>query len=314
MMTDPVHSTFTRLATALASLVSVAISASAGLVQTKVFSATELAYSADVSTTDLLAGKTASSVSGWNLTNDSTVAELNDGIHGRSFATAGNSVAGTWTTVGATATYNLGLGTNNLGYDLTSIQSIAAWLNVGFGNQAYTVDVKLVGATSFTSLATVDYQPLGSAVGATKVTLTDTTGVLATGVEYIRFTANSVNGGGRIPGPLFSAKSMCLARRAPRATSAGSRSSLPVLPPRPPSSATTTAISPMAAMPGRGGSMPGSTACASSSTPPRSSLRMICLLGATASAATPLSRAARPRCGRTRSIPPTSTGPEFDRR
>jgi hypothetical protein len=161
------------------------------LVQTKVSSATELAYSADVSTTDLLTGKTATSVGGWNSGNGSTVAELNDGIHGGS----GTPIEGTWTTVGATATYNLGLGANNLGYDLTSIQSIAAWLNVGFGNQGYTVEVKLVGATSFTSLATVDHQPLGSAVGATKVTLTDTTGALETGVEFIRFTATSVNGG-----------------------------------------------------------------------------------------------------------------------
>jgi hypothetical protein len=181
----------TRLAITLAVLAGVTIPASAVLVQTKVFSATELAYSADVSTTDLLAGKTATSVSGWNSGNGSTVAELNDGIHGGS----GTPVEGTWTTVGATATYNLGLGANNLGYDLTSIQTIAAWVGVGLGNQAYTVEVKLVGATSYTSLATVDYQPLGSAVGATKVTLTHTTGVLATGVEYIRFTANSVNGG-----------------------------------------------------------------------------------------------------------------------
>ncbi|PAW66193.1 MAG: hypothetical protein B9S38_14060 [Verrucomicrobiia bacterium Tous-C4TDCM] len=161
------------------------------MVQTKVSSATELAYSADVSTTDLLTGKTATSVGGWNSGNGSTVAELNDGIHGGS----GTPIEGTWTTVGATATYNVGLGANNLGYDLTSIQSIAAWLNVGFGNQGYTVEVKLVGATSFTSLATVDHQPLGSAVGATKVTLTDTTGALETGVEFIRFTATSVNGG-----------------------------------------------------------------------------------------------------------------------
>ena len=186
-----IRSTLTRLAITLAGLASAAIPASAALVQTKVFSATELAYSGDVSTTDLLAGKAATSVVGWNTGNGSTVAELNDGIHGGS----GTPVAGTWTTVGATATYNLGLGANNLGYDLTSIQSIAAWLSVGFGNQAYTVDVKLVGAANFTSLATVDYQPLVGTVGATKVTLTDTTGVLVTGVEFIRFTATSVNAG-----------------------------------------------------------------------------------------------------------------------
>jgi hypothetical protein len=186
-----IHSTLTRLAIALAGLAGATLPASASLVQTKVSSATELAYAGDVSTTDLLTGKTATSVGGWNLTNGSTVAELNDGIHGGT----NNPVAGTWTTVGATATYNLGLGANNLGYDLTSIQSIAAWLNVGFGNQAYTVEVKLVGAAGFTSLATVDHQPLGSAAGATKVTLTDTTGALETGVEFIRFTATSVNGG-----------------------------------------------------------------------------------------------------------------------
>lgn len=180
-----------RRAIVLASFACAVVPANASLVQTKVSSATELAYSGDVSTTDLLTGKTATSVSGWNTGNGSTVAELNDGIHGGS----GTPVEGTWTTVGATATYNLGLGTNNLGYDLTSIQSIAAWLNVGFGNQAYTVEVKFVGAASFTSLATVDHQPLGSTVGATKVTLTDTTGILASGVEFIRFTATSVNGG-----------------------------------------------------------------------------------------------------------------------
>jgi len=182
-------------ATALVDLALAATSARATLVQTKVSSATELAYSADVSNSDLLTGKTATTT-GWNLGNGSTTAELNDGIHGVTFAAAGNSVQGTWTTVGATAIYNLGLGANNLGFDLTSIQTIAAWVNVGFGNQAYSVDVKLKGAASYTTLATVDYQPLAlNGIGATKVTLTDSTGVLASGVEFIRFTANSVNGG-----------------------------------------------------------------------------------------------------------------------
>ncbi len=185
------HSIINCLAITLAALAIITTSASAALVQTKVSSATELAYAADVSTTDLLTGKTAISPSGWNTTNDSTVAELNDGIHGGS----GLPIAGTWTTVGATATYNLGLGANNLGYDLTSIQTIAAWLSAGFGNQGYTVDVKLVGAASYTTLATVDYQPFSTTQGgATKVTLTDNAGALAYGVEFIRFTANRVNG------------------------------------------------------------------------------------------------------------------------
>jgi hypothetical protein len=185
----------TRLAAALAGLALAATSANAALVQTKVSSATEVAYSADVSNTDLLTGLTAATT-GWNITNGSTTAELIDGIHGVSFATAGNSVEGTWTTVGATAIYNLGLGSGGLGWDLTNIQTIAAWVNVGFGNQAYTLDIKLKGAPSYINLTTVDYQPLAlNGIGATKVTLTDDSGVLASGVEFLRFTANSVNGG-----------------------------------------------------------------------------------------------------------------------
>ncbi len=174
---------------------SATLAATAAYVQTKVSSSTELAYAADVSTSDLLAGLTATTT-GWNLTNGSTTPELNDGIHGVSFATAGNLVQGTWTTVGATAIYNLGLGSSNLGYTLTSIQTIAAWTNAGFGNQAYTVEIKLKGAVSYITLATVNFQPFTSTQGgATKVTLSNPSGVLASGVEFIKFTANSVNGG-----------------------------------------------------------------------------------------------------------------------
>ncbi|MCX6894070.1 MAG: hypothetical protein NTZ16_00870, partial [Verrucomicrobia bacterium] len=46
--------------------------------------------------------------------------------------------------------YHLGPGANNFGYDITSIQSIAAWPGAGRGNQAYTVEVKLKGAASYT--------------------------------------------------------------------------------------------------------------------------------------------------------------------
>ena len=81
---------------------------------------------------------------------------LNDGVHGGSFFDVGNQVQAAFGVVGATATYDLGPGANNLGYDITSIQSIAAWVNVGFGNQAYTVEVKLKGEASYTTLATVD--------------------------------------------------------------------------------------------------------------------------------------------------------------
>jgi len=91
------------------------------------------------------------------------------------------------------------LGPNALGYDITDIKSIASWPNVGFGNQVWTVEVKAVGG-SYALLASVAYtpfiynnanvnDPLG--IGATMV---DLTGLNATGIESIRFTAGSTDG------------------------------------------------------------------------------------------------------------------------
>ena len=155
---------------------------------TEVNSATQTAYSGDVSTTDLLHGLTGANAvtSGWNGGAGSPAA-LNNGAHGGATDTSASSIA--WTTVGATAEYNLGTGVSGLGYDITSIQSIAAWNSAGFANQAWTVEVKPVGG-SYATLATVHYNPV-AANGATKVTLT---GLDPTGIEFIKFTANSVTG------------------------------------------------------------------------------------------------------------------------
>ena len=137
----------------------------------EVNNATPGAYSADVSSSDLLDGLTATTT-GWNTTNDASPLELTDGIHGVGFGVVtGDNAQGAWTTVGATATYALGAGANGTGYDITSILSIADWESVGFGNQAWTVEVQQLGG-SFSLLATADYQPLAvAAAGATKVTL-----------------------------------------------------------------------------------------------------------------------------------------------
>lgn len=135
---------------------------------------------------------------GWNLANKATPANLNDGTHGMSYDDVGVSAVATiaWTTVGATAEYNLGTGTNGLGYALTSMQSIADWNSAGFGNQAWTVEVKPVGG-EYRILHTVNHHPLTSRLdggGATKVILTDKGGVLASGIESIKFTASHVAG------------------------------------------------------------------------------------------------------------------------
>ncbi len=155
----------------------------------EVNSATELAYQANVSSSDLINGMIPVTT-GWNTTNGAHPNELTDGIHGQTFAAAGNLVDGGWTTAGATATYLLGSGANGLGYNLSSLQTIAAWVNVSFGNQAWTIAVRPLGG-SFTDLATINYQPL-SGGGATQVNLSN---LNATGIDAIRFTANSVNGG-----------------------------------------------------------------------------------------------------------------------
>ena len=164
------------------------------LVTSEDFNTDELAYADDASQDDLLHGLTPTTT-GWNLLNHAHPDEVTDGVHGDTFdeTPPTDKVQGGWTTVGATAVYDLGLG-DGAGWDITSIQSIAAWNGVGFGNQAYTVEVKLDEAESYTTLATVAYQPL-SDIGATLVTLTDEGGAVATGVRFIKFTANRVNDG-----------------------------------------------------------------------------------------------------------------------
>ena len=148
----------------------------------------ELSYTTDVSATDLINGLTATTGTGWNTASGATLAELNDGIHGGNFAAEGNTVQGAWSGAGAVAEYNLGLGASALGYDITSIQTIAAWQGGVLGNQDYKIEVKAVGGI-YTELASVDFGALTGG-GATKVTMS---GLDVTGIESIRFTANDAS-------------------------------------------------------------------------------------------------------------------------
>lgn len=184
---------FLRLTGLTLSGILIAIPTYAELVMTGVSSETQFTYAADVSNSDLLDGLTPVTT-GWNEGNDASPLELTDGIHGVGFDVVfDDKVQGAWTTVGATAEYHLGAGTNGLGFDLTSIVSIADWVNVGFGNQVWTIEVRPVGG-SYSTLATIDNQELINGIGTTKVTLTDDSGILATGVEFIRVTAESQSG------------------------------------------------------------------------------------------------------------------------
>ncbi len=164
----------------------------------EVFSQTQFAYAADVSSSDLLHGITPMvTLANWNTNNNAHPNELTDGIHGVGFnVIATDKVQGAWTKTNvSSATYNLGTGANGMGFNITSVQSIADWVNVGFGNQAWRIEVKPVGG-SYRDLATVNFQPLGKVapndIGTSKVTLSS---LDATGIESIRVTSDNVNGG-----------------------------------------------------------------------------------------------------------------------
>lgn len=168
----------------------------------------EFFFISDVSNSDLLqAAGVIATTSGWNLTpegltdgangGDGTV-DIGSALVGAAWAGDGNSTL---------ATYELGLGSEGLGFDIQEIQTISGWTDVGFGNQSYTVSVRFVGDTLFTELANVDYQPFPNGAGgagdggAAKVNITDTTGTLASGVDAIRFSLAdtlSANDGGTV--------------------------------------------------------------------------------------------------------------------
>ncbi len=157
----------------------------------------EMAYADDVSASDLLHGLKPITV-GWNPLNNASPLELTDGIHGASFnVVRKDQVQGAWTTVGATAEYDLGKGPAGKGYDISSIQSIASWNSAGFGNQAWSLEVKPVGGPWITlgqvNCNALDAQPLTGG-GATKVILTRDNGSLASGIEALRVTAEPVVG------------------------------------------------------------------------------------------------------------------------
>ena len=103
-------------------------------------------------------------------------------------------------------TYTLDTTINTLGYDINTIQTIHGWRNnSGFQkNQNYTVEVSSVGSTSFTNVATVAFEPFSNAstAGSSRVNISETsTGVLATGVDEIRFTYTVQADPGAQPSP-----------------------------------------------------------------------------------------------------------------
>ncbi|MBL7076228.1 MAG: hypothetical protein ISS31_02045 [Kiritimatiellae bacterium] len=87
----------------------------------------------------------------------------------------------------ATVTLNLDVTTNVDGYDITEINSIAGWEGGVQAHQVMTVEYSVAGDAGFTSLGTF-INTNAVATEYSRISLTDTTGYLAKGVDALKFT------------------------------------------------------------------------------------------------------------------------------
>lgn len=177
----------TVAALALALGMSLAGPASAVLMQSQSSSNFQTGFDAFVSTGDLIqsSAPTLGSVVA-SLPGDFSYTGANNG---NAAHTSGLSY---WGANPGTVTLTYTLAGSVTGYDISSVNSIYGWQDVRYRHaaQRYEVWVQTVLNPVFTQIAAVDYHPWAAndpAQGATQVTLTDTTGYLATGVTAIRF-------------------------------------------------------------------------------------------------------------------------------
>lgn len=154
------------------------------------------AFAGNVSTADLLSavGTSVDSFTGaWSNSGGAGVAgeagltELTDGLHGGAFT------GWTTVTVGASVTYDLGVGTG-FGWDLDTVRSISAFGVASLANQEFTFEYETVSGGGFSTLGT--FGPVDTSAAtvpgtyySTQITLTNSTEPLASGVRYVRFTA-----------------------------------------------------------------------------------------------------------------------------
>ena len=180
------------LTVAVAGLVlALAVSAEAAIVKAEVnsgISGDDTAYDGNVSTTDLI--NSGSSTLGSYTASAAEIGTPQGSVHAGTPGTSGNAgsygywVAGT----GVTLTYTLAGSVT--GYDITSINTIYGWKDgaMRYTAQKYDVLISTVSTPAFTALTSVDYAPFtNNPEASSQVSLTDTTGVLASGVTGIRF-------------------------------------------------------------------------------------------------------------------------------
>ena len=116
---------------------------------------------------------------------------LNDGISNSS----ANNKNVYFNNLPSTVTFTLDTSVNTLGYDITGVNTFAGWNdNKGqFANQKYDLLVSVVGSADFTSIHSLLYNPIADATafGASWVSLSDDSGLMATGVDAVRFVLQS---------------------------------------------------------------------------------------------------------------------------
>jgi len=160
------------------------------------------AYMSDIQTTDLV--NQGQSTFG-TLTSDKTpdnsfpVTGLNNGYGGLSQSgTNGNNETfyntPSWP---VKITFNLNIGVNTAGYDITQVQTIAGWTN-NFSNQSFTLWVEAVGSSTFTQVGgTITDLSWVSTDFSQKIVATDSSGTIATGIQAVQLYYSSAS-----PSPL----------------------------------------------------------------------------------------------------------------
>lgn len=126
----------------------------------------------------------------------------NNGAGGKTSAVLNNGVFGNVQTNGklesvvidyGQMTYTLDTSVNTLGYNITSIVTYAGWADANRGTQAYTVEYSTVASTNFATLVVVPFNKDGFTQQQIAI-IENTTGILASGVDAIRFDFGDVTG------------------------------------------------------------------------------------------------------------------------
>ena len=157
---------------------------------------TASAFSADIVANDLInAGQASLLSASWDKTPFFENDPINDGDGHPTDSGLGTYLPATFGSTHLPFTYTATLDTsiNALGYGISEIRSFAGWNQNGskLANQKYELLVSVVGDPGFTSLGTFTYAPFDNSdtaeAAATKMVLTSLDGVIATGVDAVRF-------------------------------------------------------------------------------------------------------------------------------